>query len=166
MTEHSTPINETSFNRINDIAYNTYEGFVQDSWKVSRRLTLELGLRADSLPALGGPARLRLLDLRLLEVQPDAAPRSNTAGSSGTSETPSVPIGGFPTRALFWQPRFGMAYDITGSGKTVLRGGWGRYYYHSGQFTNGLDVAAGVVEPQSRLQRQRHSGAGEEPRYP
>ena len=30
---------ETSFNRINDISYNTYEGFVQDSWKVSRRLT-------------------------------------------------------------------------------------------------------------------------------
>ncbi len=27
----------------------------------------------------------------------------------------------------------------------MLRGGWGRYYYHSGQFTNGLDVSAGVV---------------------
>ena len=29
-------------------------------------------------------------------------------------------------------------------GNTVIRGGWGRFYYHSGQFTNGLDVAAGV----------------------
>src|SRR5205823_2814076 len=57
---------------------------------------------------------------------------------------PNVPLGGFPTRALFWQPRFGVAYDITGSGKTVLRGGWGRYYYHAGQFTAGLDVSAGV----------------------
>jgi hypothetical protein len=37
-----------------------------------------------------------------------------------------------------------MAYDLTGSGKTVLRGGWGRYYYHAGQFTSGLDVSAGV----------------------
>src|SRR5262249_10133861 len=36
---------ETSFNRINDIAYNTYEGFIQDSWKVNQKLTLELGLR-------------------------------------------------------------------------------------------------------------------------
>ncbi len=30
---------------MNDISYNTYEGFVQDSWKVTPRLTIELGLR-------------------------------------------------------------------------------------------------------------------------
>jgi len=28
----------------------------------------------------------------------------------------SVPIGGFPARTLFWQPRFGVAYDLTGKG--------------------------------------------------
>src|ERR1039458_9130882 len=56
----------------------------------------------------------------------------------------SVPVGGFPTRALFYQPRLGAAYDLFGSGKTVIRGGWGRFYYHSGQFTNGLDASAGV----------------------
>jgi hypothetical protein len=31
-----------------------------------------------------------------------------------------------------------------GTGKTVLRGAWGRYYYHSGQFTTGLAVSAGM----------------------
>src|SRR4029077_6249148 len=56
----------------------------------------------------------------------------------------TVPIGGFPTRKLFYQPRFGVADDLFGKGNTVFRGGWGRFYYHSGQFTNGLDVAAGV----------------------
>jgi hypothetical protein len=28
---------------------------------------------------------------------------------------------------------------------TVLRGGWGRYYYHSGQFTTGLNVSSGML---------------------
>jgi len=39
----------------------------------------------------------------------------------------------------------GAAYDLFGSGKTVLRGSWGRYYYHAGQFTSGLAASAGVV---------------------
>ena len=48
----------------------------------------------------------------------------------------------FPTRAAFYQPRFGMAYALNEN--TVLRGGWGRYYYHSAQFTTSLNVSAGV----------------------
>jgi hypothetical protein len=135
---------ETSFNRINDIAYNTYEGFVQDSWKVTRRLTLELGLRATHFQPWVDRLGFGYSTFDYSKYSSSCTPLQY-CGFLWNKKDPSVPLGGFPTRALFWQPRFGIAYDITGKGKTVLRGGWGRYYYHSGQFTNGLDVSAGVV---------------------
>jgi hypothetical protein len=134
---------ESSFNRLNDIAYKTYEGFVQDSWKVNKRLTLELGLRLTHFQ----PWIDRIGDgysiFDYSKYSSSCAP-SDYCGFLWHKKDQSVPLGGFPTRALFYQPRFGVAYDLTGSGKTVLRGGWGRYYFHSGQFTAGLDVSAGV----------------------
>ena len=135
---------ETNFNRINDIAYKTYEGFVQDSWKVNRRLTVELGLRATHFQPWVDRLGFGYSIFDYSKYKSTCTPLEY-CGFVWHQRDPSVPLGGFPTRALFWQPRFGMAYDITGKGNTVLRGGWGRYYYHSGQFTNGLDVSAGVV---------------------
>ncbi len=135
--------NETNFNRINDISYTTFEGFAQDSWKLNKRVTLELGLRithftpwADNLGygySIFNPANVKTTCTAI-----------QYCGFEWHKIDSSVPIGGFPTRAMFFQPRLGGAWDIFGTGKTVLRGGWGRYYYHSGQFTAGLDVAAGV----------------------
>ena len=134
---------ETNFNRVNDIAYNTYEGFVQDSWKVSRRLTLELGLRLSHFQPWAD--RLGFGYSVFVPSEYSAACQPiQYCGFEWHGKDKSVPIGGFPTRAFFYQPRLGVAYDLGGSGKTVLRGGWGRYYYHSGQFTSGLDAAAGV----------------------
>jgi len=135
---------ETSFNRLNDISYNTYEGFVQDSWKVSRRLTVELGIRATHFQPWIDRIGYGYSIFDYSKYSPSCTP-TQYCGFIWNKRDPSVPLGGFPTRALFWQPRFGVAYDIGGKGNTVLRGGWGRYYYHSGQFTNGLDVSAGVV---------------------
>ena len=133
--------NEASFNRINDIAYSTYEGFVQDSWKVSRRLTMEQVRLTHFTPWADRTGAS--YSVFTPQYKSTCTPLQY-CGFSWHKRDPSVPIGGFPTRAMFFQPRFGAAYDISGKGNTVLRGGWGRYYYHSGQFTSGLDVAAGV----------------------
>jgi Carboxypeptidase regulatory-like domain len=139
---------EASFNRINDIAYNTYEGFVQDDWKATRRLTLNFGLRFTHMQ----PWSDRLgFGYSIFDPAAYAAGGGQACAAGPTycgfewhARNSAVPLGGFPTRALFYQPRIGAAYDLRGDGKTVLRGGWGRYYFHAGQFTNGLDASAGV----------------------
>jgi Carboxypeptidase regulatory-like domain len=139
---------EASFNRINNIAYNTYEFFAQDDWKLTKRLTVNFGLRfthfqpwIDQLPY-----GFSIFDVNAYN---SGGGQSCTGGPTFCgflwhAKDASVPLSGFPTRSLYYQPRLGAAYDVFGDGKTVLRGGWGRYYFHAGQFTNGLDASAGV----------------------
>ncbi|MGA2073637.1 MAG: carboxypeptidase-like regulatory domain-containing protein [Terriglobia bacterium] len=142
---------QTSFNRVNDIAYNTFEGFVQDDWKVTKRLTINYGIRMTHFQ----PWADRLgFGFSIFDTAAYQSAYAQNPGCTGAptycgfewhAKDSNIPLGGFPTRALFYQPRFGAAYDLFGNGKTVLRGGWGRYFFHAGQFTNGLDASAGVL---------------------
>jgi hypothetical protein len=140
--------NETTKNRLNDEAYNTADFFVQDDWKVTRRLTVNLGLRfSHSQPwydRLGDGFAIFNINAYTAGGGAACTGAPTFCGFEWHAKDPSVPLGGFPTRSLFYQPRLGAAYDLLGNGKTVLRGGWGRYYFHTGQFTNGLDASAGV----------------------
>jgi hypothetical protein len=135
--------NETNFNRINDISYTTFEGFIQDSWKVNARLTVDLGIRITHFTPWSDNLGYGFSIFDYSKYNSSCTP-TQYCGFLWHKRDSSVPLGGFPTRTAFYQPRFGVAYDLFGTGKTVLRGGWGRYYYHSGQFTTGLNVSAGT----------------------
>lgn len=145
LTGNLSQYQETNFNRVNDIHYNTYEFFTEDSWKATRKLTLDYGMRFTHFqPWLDGLGfGYSIFDQSKFE--PSCAGSPTYCGFEWHAKDAAVPVGGFPTRGLFFQPRLGAAYDIHGNGQTVLRGGWGRFYYHSGQFTNGLDASAGVA---------------------
>lgn len=88
--------------------------FIQDDWKVSSKLTLNLGLRYDILTmpteAYGRQANFDLNTGRLV-----LAKDSNDA----LVDTDWGNIG----------PRAGFAYDMSGKGKSVIRGGYGLFYY-------------------------------------
>jgi hypothetical protein len=148
LTGNMSQYQESNFNRINDISYNTFEGFVQDSWKVGPRLTIDMGLRFTHFSPWVDDENFGYSIFDQSQYNPNCAappPSGTFCGFKWHAIDSSVPLGGFPTRFAFYQPRLGAAYDLFGTGKTVLRGGWGRFYYHSGQFTNGLDASAGAA---------------------
>lgn len=90
---------------------NNYGFYVQDNWKVSSKLTLNLGLRWDYYGVIGEEkGRFSLFNGDVLNP---AVVQTNQL---------------YPKDFNNLGPRFGFAYDLFGKGKTVLRGGWGLYY--------------------------------------
>ena len=143
LTGRVAQYSEQNKNHLNNEAYNTLEFFAQDSWKISKRFTLELGLRASHL----GPWYDRQgigFAAWVPSTYSSTAAATSYPGFEWNKQNSNIPLSGFPSKAMVYAPRFGIAYDLFGTGNTVLRGGWGLFYYHNAQFTTGLDAPAGV----------------------
>src|SRR5579871_442852 len=89
----------------------------QDDWRVSSRLTLNLGLRYD-LFTWPTEENNRMANFN---------PQTDTieiAGQNGVNDA-----AGLQTPKHNFAPRVGFAYDLFGTQKTVLRGGYGIFYF-------------------------------------
>jgi len=85
-----------------EFASNDYAIFAQDDWKILPRLSLSFGLRYE------------------YQQMPKVI---------ASLVNPAIPqTGQLPTDHNNFGPRVGFAWDVTGKGKTVLRGGYGIYY--------------------------------------
>jgi len=103
-----------------------YAAFFQDDWKISNRLTLNLGLRYDVFTAdIETKNRIANFDFQSLRLV--------YAGLNGTSQT-----AGKSTQYGNVAPRLGFAYDLTGNGSTVIRGGYGISYFPEQQSASNL----------------------------
>jgi hypothetical protein len=139
----------------------SWAAYVQDNWRVNRKLTVNLGLRWDGVPhtyeannRMGNfyPSLYNAADAATFNtagtICASAADPGCTATSPGLGTSPNAILAGVPLylngigipgqngipKGLVnnhWAnfgPRIGFAYDMTGSGKTVVRGGFGIMY--------------------------------------
>jgi hypothetical protein len=130
----------------------SWASYVQDSWRATRRLTLNLGLRWDGVPHAyeannrvsnfypnvynPADAAIILPNGTISPFSPGlgASPNPILAGYSfyvngiGIPGQSGIPKGLVDNHWAAFGPRLGFAYSLTGSSRTVVRGGFGVMY--------------------------------------
>lgn len=127
---------------------NDFSAFLQDDWKVTSRLTLNLGLRYDYFGPTTetdghfvgfDPSTATTIPLAIPGLGTDCPAMLSTCGSvvtggfvqAGNGNLPGIPKvsnGLVNSDYKNFGPRLGFAYQLTNAGNFVLRGGYGIFY--------------------------------------
>ena len=117
--------------------YNQLEFYIQDTWKVTPRLTLDYGMRFAWIPpqydddnqialfdpASYDPANAVTIDPNSGAIIPEDG--GNPLNGMRFANNGTLPKGGWDSRGIMAEPRIGFAYDVFSNNKTILRGGFG-----------------------------------------
>jgi outer membrane receptor protein involved in Fe transport len=117
---------------------NNVSGYVQDTWRFNKKLTLNLGFRVDYYKD-GFPEQ---------SVNPEGVPGligAVTDANLMALWTPFTVQETWLSETTTFGPRAGFAYDIAGDGKSVIKGFYGRFYFNSAP-----DTIAASVNPVGR----------------
>lgn len=123
---------ETDTVAFNDNRRNAFELYVDDSWKATRKLTLNLGVRWSYFPPAHEPDdRFRVF----VPSQYDASKAVTVNASGQVVRGSGERFNGLVKPEPFWRtskknfaPRFSFAYDLKGDGRTAVRGGYGLFF--------------------------------------
>ena len=119
--------------------FNTMGFYVQDDWRVTPRLTLNLGMRYEPTTTYG---RKSMESRQVYEIY-----------LTDATTTIGPPFRNPSLRNL--SPRFGFAWDVFGNGRTALRGGFAVLYDLAtlGAAANSAGHVYPAVRPRRRVSR-------------
>ena len=110
---------------VGKIPNNQYGFYVQDTWRATDKLLLDLGVRYDLVTGFAFDQSGNII---FREMQAAARAGAFTAGGL---PCPCIGLEDFGKDSAEdtnnFQPRLGFSYDFSGDGKFLLRGGVGRY---------------------------------------
>jgi hypothetical protein len=142
----STSFGQDSKAPVSDMAYQNLAFYGNDSWKATNRLTLEYGVRFVHIGHWYDRQKVGMAVFYPELVQSDFAAGKFDPGLRWHGIDPKVPNSGQPDRFVYPDPRFGIAFDLYGTGRTILRGGWGIYHFADqyNDYTGALTTAQGI----------------------
>ncbi len=113
-----------------DTRFTGWALFVQDNYKITKKLTLDLGLRWDPWipPHYVGINKIAEFSPQDAATGVHSQVYPNAPAGILYYGDPGVPKGGTNAAWRNFGPRIGFAYDLTGDSKTVFRGGYGIFY--------------------------------------
>ncbi len=132
---------ESEINITNNLRWNRYEMFVQDTWKLRRNITLDYGVRYALYPQITDKNDT-LVTFDPNAYDPAQAPTFATATGSTIFRNSGNVLNGllvagqnspygrgiYPTDKGNIQPRVGLSWDPRGDGQTIVRSAVGIYY--------------------------------------
>jgi hypothetical protein len=159
------PLSSATIGLTGHLRLLTWAAYIQDDWKVTDKLTVNLGLRYEytatpweeqgmlAWPDFDAPGGAEYVANQKIVT---AYAGVNPFGGGGLYVTPpnGKTLSGSQKNAL--APRFGFAYRPFSNDKTVVRGGYGFYYdeYESNELTNSesmVGITSGVNTPGGTL---------------
>jgi hypothetical protein len=125
LTGRAASYDQASAIPVDNMKFHQLSFYGQDSWRAMRRLTVNFGVRADRIGQWygSGPGNAVFNMGAFL-----ANPKAVNAGLQWHAIDSNIPQSGFPSHFSF-NPRFGFAYDVFGTGRMILRGGFAIFPY-------------------------------------